>query len=347
MNPRSQPEGRVGLWRTAPTQSRTAHVDGSLFDWLERTNEPQFETIRERIEGLWLRIPEAHRPEFVSRLRSRRRSDFFSAYNELWFNKALEDGGIRCFIHEATVAGSLPDWRLHVGDEAAASAECYVRLEPERGSHNDAQQNRWFAATLRKLTNKRIRLWVHGRQCGNGQPSADRFAKYLDATATAPVMAVNHGSHLDIGHYSYDDGESGWALDFNLIVRTSDSSESAPQLLYSQCDDASWCKSKELLDEALSRKSRQHVVPLPVFICVGWNYFEHEPDLKDVHDIVGRRSRSFEANGVHGVFWAREVYPWNDTVAAPRLLHWKSDRAGPLLSAWRGAAIDVRLPMTT
>ena len=59
------------LWRKRPTLPREIHIGGSFFEWIEQTDDPKFDEIRKRIELLWLRVPEASRPEFTSRLRAK------------------------------------------------------------------------------------------------------------------------------------------------------------------------------------------------------------------------------------------------------------------------------------
>ncbi len=316
-------------------------MEQSYFEWIEETNEPEFDEIRRRIESLWLRTPRGQRAEYEARLRSKRSTDFFSAYNELWYQHALEVGGIRCSLAEPTHAGSLPDWQLGGDHEPVAVAECYLRMQPVQARRNDDVQNRWFGKTFKKLRNKSIRLSIHERTCGVGQPSAQRLAKELDALAESSPVEQDLGTSRRLGRHRYDDPESGWHLDFTLILRTSQAPETFPQLLYTQCDGASWCQGEDLLEEALSRKSRQHSGALPVIICVGWNYFEHEPDFDNVCDVVAKKSSSFDTRGVCGVFWAREVYPWKATVPAPHLLHWGSSQSSRVVALWTGAATDV------
>lgn len=341
MHARTAETAGVGLWRRTPSRDRCVHVEGSYFEWIEEIQEPKFEEIRKRIESFWLRVPEAQRAEYTARLRSKRCTDFFSSYNELWYHQALEAGGFRCFPARVTTAGSLPDWYLAVGERPVAIAECYLRMQPEKDRRDDFVQRRWLDATFKKLKNQRIRLWIHERTCGPGQPSADRLARRLDALAESSPVEEDQRSIQKLGRHQYEDQESGWKLDFTLIVRRSTSTDSAPQLVYRQNDGASWCQGERLFKEALSRKSRQHSTTLPVVICIGWDYFEHEPDFEDVCDVVATKVASFENRGVCGVFWAREVYPWNASPAAPRLLHWRSERAAPLLACWKGEAIDI------
>lgn len=331
----------AGLWRRTPSRDRRVQVEGSYFEWIEETQGPDFEEIRRRIESLLLKVPESLHDEYTARLRSDSCTDFFSAYNELWYHEALETGGIRCFPAQATTAGSLPDWHLAAGERLVAIAECKLRMQPEKYLRDDFVQRRWFDSTFKKLNNQRIRLWIHERTCGPGQPSADRLARKLDALAQSSPVEEDQGSIQKLGRHQYEDRNSGWSLDFTLIVRRSTLTDSVAQLLYFQCDGASPCQGEELFQKALSRKSRQHSATLPVVICVGWNYFEHEPDFEDVCDVVANKAASFDNRGVCGVFWAREVYPWNASPAAPRLLHWRSKQAAPLLACWKGEAINV------
>lgn len=332
---------RSRLWRSEATRDRHIHIDGSYFEWIERTDEPKFEEIRQRMELLWLRVPEAQRAEYEARLRSKRCTDFFSAYNELWYHQALEAGGLRCFAPKSTSAGSLPDWQVGTNQGPAAIAERYLRMQPEKDLRADFVQRRWFDATFKKLKNKRIRLWIHERECGLGQPSADRLAKLLDALAKSSPAQEDQGSVLKLGRHRYEESDSGWLLEFTLIIRQSGSPNSVAQLLYFQCDGALCCQGEELFEAALSHKVRQHSAELPVVICVGWNYFEHEPDFEDVRDVVAKKAASFDKRGVCGVFWAREVYPWNPAPAPPRLLHWGAAEVDSVLNSWEGGVVDV------
>lgn len=330
------------LWRKEATRDRHVHTHGSYFEWIERTDNPEFEEIRQRVSSLWLRVPEAQRAEYKARLRSNRCTDFFSAYNELWYHDALKAGGLRCFAPENTSAGSLPDWQLTTDQGPVAIAECYLRMQPEKGLRDDFVQRCWFDAAFKKLKNKRIRLCIHKRVCGAGQPNAGQLAKQLDALAESSSVEKNLGSVLELGRHRYEENESGWQLEFTMIVLQSASSDSTAQLLYFQSGGVHRCQGEKLFEAALSRKARQHSSTLPVVVCVGWNYFEHEPDFEEVCQVVAKKASSSDNRGVIGVFWAREVYPWNSAPAPPRLLHWGSTGIAPLLGSWKGGVVDVR-----
>ncbi len=330
------------LWREQPALPRDVHVEGSCFEWIEKTDGPKFDEIRQRIESLWLRMPKGKRPEYSARLRSKRRTDFFSAYNELWYHQALEAGGLRCSPSETTPSGSLPDLLLAGDQGPVAIAECYLRMEPQKTARDDFVQNRWFHATRRQMKDKRVRLWIHGIVCGHGSPSARRLAKKLDELAEQSPVEEDQGSIHKHGRFQYEDAKSGWALDFTLMIRVVPVSDAVAQLLYMQSPVATWCQGAELFEEAISRKSRQHpCATLPTVICVGWNHCEHEPDFDEVIRVAAEKSASLSKRGAHGIFWAREVYPWNAAPAAPRLLHWGSPEIAPLLGVWRGSVIDV------
>lgn len=344
MNNGSKEASSARLWQRAPRHARHVHVKGSYFDWIEGIQEPEFEEIRARIESLWLKIPESPlRAEFKARLRSKECTNFLSAYNELWYREALESGGLCCLPPQATKTESLPDWCLTDGTRLVSIAECYLRTEPEKEVHDDFVQHQWFHTTYCLLENKSIRLWVHSRTTGKLQPSAHRLARTLDGLARTSSVEEDHGSVQYLGRYRYEDQESGWSLDFTLIIRRATSVPSISQLTYAQDSEAYWCQGKELLDEALSYKSRQHASALPVVICIGWNYFKHEHDLDEARHVIAIEASSLERRGVCGVFWARAVYPWNPAPAAPRLLHWQSELVMPLLACWNGAAVNVAI----
>lgn len=332
------------LWRKAATRDRHIYTDGSYFEWIERTNDPKFEEMRRRIESLWLRAPESQRAEYETRLRSPTCTNFFSAYNELWYHHALEAGGLNCFAPEKTAAGSLPDWQVGSDDGPVAIAECHLRMQPDKDLRDDLVQRRWFDATFRKLKDKRIRLMIHERVCGTRQPSANRLAKQLEMIAASSPVQVDQGSEVDFGLHRYEEAKSGWQLEFTLVVRESASSDSVAQLVDIQSEGASWCQGKPMFEDVLSRKARQHTSTHPVLICVSWNYFEHEPNFDDVRSVVAKKASSFDVRGVCGVFWTREVYPWNPTPAPPRLLHWGSPGIEPILNSWRGVVVDVNKP---
>lgn len=92
MSQREEPEESYP-WRVEPTEVRGARIDGTLFEWIERTKDGRFDRVREQVESLWRSLPAHRRAEYTARLQSRTDTDFFSAYTELWFRWALEQRG--------------------------------------------------------------------------------------------------------------------------------------------------------------------------------------------------------------------------------------------------------------
>lgn len=329
------------LWNIGTSHSRSVRVDKSLFDWIANTDDPQFEGIRQRLERLWTKVHEKSRAQFTSRLRSNRYTDFLSAYNELWFLDALETGGLCCALGEITASGSLPDLRISIGDTTVV-AECYLRMQSEADYRNDFVQRFWFDATFRKMQDKRARLWLHNVSCGEASPSSARLAAMLNRLVQESPLVEDLGNVRIHSRHQFDDVESGWHLDFTLIIRTAPPANSVAQLLYFGMGQADWCQGTTLLEDALSRKSHQHMGGmLPTVICIGWNHFEHEPDFDEVVDVIVKKRDSLTRSGVHGIFWARSVYPWNENSSPPHLLHWDSALARSLVSAWRGPVTTV------
>lgn len=331
------------MWRTAPTHARRVHAGGSYFDWIAATNDPRFAKIRDRIERLWIRLPDHHRGEYAARLRSKRCTDFFSAYSELWYRDALESGGLRCSPPDPTGSGTVPDWQIGSASNPIAIAECLVRLPPEKVLRDDLMQRRWFDQTFSHLTNRGIRVWIHKLVCGRGTPSARAFARHLDELATNSKIDEDHGTFVTRGRHVCKDRPAGWSVDFTLVERTDRGAELPAQLLFfDESQHAEFCRGADRLKRALERKSRQHTTELPVVICIAWNEFEHEPGLDEVQRLVASIAGRLERRGVFGVFWAPGVYPWSVASAAPLLLDWGSDRIETLRSCWTGKSVHVR-----
>lgn len=330
-----------GLWRHVPTSTERIYPGGSYFDWIEMADDSTFEAIRNRIETLWSRLPLPLRAEHAARLRSKRSTDFFSCYCEMWYQYAMEAHGLTCTPAAYTESGTLPDWTISDDDRLIAVAECNLRMPPETDIRNNLVQHEWFRATFRKLLDKRIRLHVHERECGKEQPSADALAKYLDALAQHSCIRDNDTT-CEVGRFQYGEKRSGWRLDFTIFLLPAPSADPNAQLFMSGASGAYWCRGTELFEKAITRKSQQHLTTDPLVICIGWNYFEHSPSYGEMSVVIARRAKSLERRNVCAIFWSEHVYPWNANPPSPRLIHWGSASVTPLLACWRGEVMDAR-----
>ena len=311
--------------------------DGGHFGkWLASIDDPEFSAVRKQIDELVCWLPPVNREEYTRRFLSRNKSDFLSAYVELWYADILRRGGFEYKPPTRTQSGSCPDWDLYVNGLRIARAECQVRIEPVGSGLLDKKTLLWFKQTAGHVRTPGLSIAVHGIQSTVRQPSARNFAHFLDDLA-AMEQQNEAGPWEPFGsHVQFEDESSGWKLEFDWFLTPS----SPCAFVRSISLELQFPDARKTISSLLTRKSKQHHGD-PIAICVVWNNFECEPDIGLVCEEIKRIAESLGRHRVACVFWAQSVYPWGSVSSAATLLHWRGEYVAPLLNAWSGAVVDV------
>jgi hypothetical protein len=332
------------LWSSIPSQPFLSIADQSYFEWIQSTDDPRFVAIREEIDILFFSAPPTCRAEYESRLKSKTRSDFLSAYCELWYARELIKHGILVNFPEARKGLSLPDLVLLVNGKEAAVAECHLRMGSNENEKQDRRLDTLLRDTFNKLLHKDIRLKVHMCVQTSLTPSPKDFAAFLeDVYSKQPPDSDSEPTpHSDLHRCIYDCQRSGWSLDVTVCKRNTP--DLNPRLMLMISGEMVHLQGPNDLEDALKRKAGQHPSwHLPKVICLGWNDFSQKPSSEEIREVITHIRTSLHSQDVIGVFFTGGIYPWAPTGSRVTLYHWNDVRLNDILCVWNGDKCDVSI----
>lgn len=307
----------------------------SYFTWLEGSARPEFKPIRTLIAELFDEVNPKNPTRMLERLRSERHSDFFSAYSEMAYFKALSLAGISVNWAGTSASGSVPDLRAVTPDGAEYFIECAIKMPPDSVAEKEAREHEFFEAVWEAMPDKSLRLDSCSVESppGVAGPVAE-FVQWLNDLSNRFPKSRDTSVAEDLGEHEFHHAESGWRIKFQFRRRRIPNIESS-FLVGAGSWEMKFTNGPERLAAVLGKKQRQHSrAELPVIVAIGWNFFEDEPDVVEVVEEVSSLAHDFDVHGVCGVLWGGGIYPWSTQPFQPRFLHWNGPAARPFVEAW-------------
>jgi hypothetical protein len=330
------------IWTLTPSEPRKRLMDGDMFTWIEKTRGEEFDAIRKQVDVVFFAAPEESREELLHRMKVNRVPSFLGAYVEMWFGQELRHRGFQVSAALPTSGGSVPDWSIRREGSTISLIECKVCLpDPEEEIHESVRR-KWMEAAFNKLTNKRLRLFVHGWTPGNGSPPSAPLANLLNSLSATPTPADHYFGFPSLGRHEYNDRATGWHLDFTVVIKPEGSDTHAASLEYAAMR-VTW-KSDEgrSFREALKRKSKQHETNgTALVLCLALNDFADAVGPNTIKAILIEQREALQRRGVRGVMVAWSVYPWNLSPAM-RFYHWGDAGIDALRLAFTENEVDLR-----
>lgn len=214
------------LFKEVPTKQRYDYRGGGCLKWLGSIDEPGFQRIREGLEELFNSMPASSRDGYRDRLGNPADSEFFSTYFEMWCYAELKSRGWN--VEEATSVdgGSKPDWSIVSASGSRTNVECKVCLKPSDDQMNEKRFVKWMGSVLRKLRNRRVRIWILEMKHGTESPKANEFARAIDEQSHSLTLeAGSPGSHDN--NFEWRSSSGQWYLRYSLRVAESELSDDA------------------------------------------------------------------------------------------------------------------------
>lgn len=277
--------------RVRQTTPREQQPSESCFQFIDRLDLPELDGTRTFLNGAIERLPMPLVSEFVARLKSKKQSDYSSSCFELALLDAIRRNGLSAEFCLSSSQGSQPDIVVLEHERVLGYIEATVV-----GQQDDHTLFRFIQSASQRVQNRHLRIAVRHFCRGSENPRPSNFATFVDAEGTKALANANRDL-ADLQRIAEDlqySEDSGTRAVVNLHwARTA-----APPnkvLLLSLPFEAYWGQGRELLQERMQTKRKQHRgIETTLLLAIGWQNFKHEVTYKEYREIVNSTTRSSE-----------------------------------------------------